>query len=90
MLSGLPFLELIALAWDAWASGVTHGLAALHAEPCGVAWCVVWLLRLLHVCTINLCLLQLQPNSSQAFPLTDSLTHKLTYSHTTTNVPLTY
>ena len=59
MLSGLPFLELIALAWDGWASAalpVPHFVAALRADPCGLAWSITWLLRLLHVGTINLCM----------------------------------
>ena len=59
MLSGLPFLELIALAWDGWASAalpLPHFVAALRADPCGLAWSVTWLLRLLHVGTINLCM----------------------------------
>ena len=59
MLSGLPFLELIALAWDAWASAALpapHFVAALRGDPCGITWCAVWLLRLLHVGAINLCM----------------------------------
>ena len=56
MLSGAPWLELLALLREAYAAAPQHITAAAAADACGLAWCGVWLLRLLHVGAIHLCM----------------------------------
>ena len=56
MLTGLPTLELGALAVDAWAGAAVHLVAAREGDACSLAWCALGWLRLVHVAAIHLCM----------------------------------
>jgi len=58
MLSLMPILELITLAWETWHSAPRHfaRLMLRKLDPCSLVWCTLVLMRFLHVVVLNISL----------------------------------
>lgn len=56
MLSGLPVLEFVVLSCEAFFCAPSHIRQALVMDPWEITWCAIVLLRLLHICAIQVCM----------------------------------